>query len=415
MSGHVEALRVLLGGRQVGRLSSAPRGEIFFQYDNDWLDGGFDLSPSTLSFEAAPVLGAPESFAGLHGVFNDSLPDGWGLLLMDRAMRSRFGWSREDITPLDRLAYMGDRGMGALEYHPELQGAAPEHAIEIAALAAASQAVLSGTAREVLADLYIQGGSPGGARPKITVAWNPATNACLSGFADLPAGFEHWIVKFRGIPEPREAGRIEMAYAQMAAAAGLRVPETRLMELTVEKSKEAFFAVRRFDRIGNEKRHVLSLSGYLHADHRVPSLDYQYILAATQRLTRDVAEVAQAFRLMVFNVLAHNKDDHAKNFAFIGTPGGWSLSPAFDLTYSTGLGNEHTSSIGGQGNPDLQDVLKLAQSFLIKHPERIVDEVRAAVTQWPKIAAKWHIPVKTIKSIGARLRAVDKRFRPAAP
>jgi len=157
---HVEALRVFLSGRQVGRLSIASRGQIYFQYDNSWLDSGFDLSPGTLPFEALPTVGPPEPFSGLHGALNDSLPDGWGLLLMDRAMQSRFGWSREDITPLDRLAYIGDRGMGALEYQPELESAAPEHAIDIAELAAASQAVLSGQAHKIVADLYIQGGSP---------------------------------------------------------------------------------------------------------------------------------------------------------------------------------------------------------------------------------------------------------------
>jgi len=408
---HVEALRVFLAGRQVGRLSIASRGQIYFQYDNSWLDSGFDLSPGTLPFEALPTVGPPEPFSGLHGALNDSLPDGWGLLLMDRAMQSRFGWSREDITPLDRLAYIGDRGMGALEYQPELESAAPEHAIDIAELAAASQAVLSGQAHKIVADLYIQGGSPGGARPKITVAWNPKTNACLSGFSRLPAGFEHWMVKFRGVPESRDAGRIEMAYAQMAADAGLCVPEARLMEVKVGKSKEAFFAVRRFDRSGDEKNHVLSLSGYLGADHRLPSLDYQHILAATQRLTRDVSEVARAFRLMVFNVLTHNKDDHAKNFAFIGTPAGWSLSPAYDLTYSAGMGDEHTSSVGGKGNPGLADVLPLAGNFLIKNAANVVDEVRAAVAKWPKIASKWQVSVKAIQAIGSRLKVIDKGFQ----
>jgi serine/threonine-protein kinase HipA len=414
MRRHVDQLRVVMGDRRVGQLSSDGRRGIFFQYDNGWLSDGLDLSPVTMTFDALPLQAAGEPFDGLHGVFNDSLPDGWGRLLMDRALKARFGWSREEITPLDRLAYIGSRGMGALEYEPETHGAAPEHAIDIASLAAASESVLRGTAGEVIADLYLQGGSPGGARPKITVARNAATGSCVSGFTAIPEGFEHWIVKFQGRGDSRELGRIEMAYAQMAVAAGLQVPETDLIELVVGKSKRAFFAARRFDRDQNTKKHVISVSGYLHADHRTPSLDYQYILAATQRLTRDVAEVAKTFRLMVFNVLAHNKDDHAKNFAFIATPAGWSLSPSFDLTYSAGIGNEHTSSIEGKGNPDLGDVMRLAQSFRIEDPARIVDDVRSAIAQWPKVASTWGVSGKSAKSIGASLAAVDKRFRPAA-
>jgi serine/threonine-protein kinase HipA len=416
MTAHINTLRVLMAGRSVGRLSAGTAGDIYFQYDSDWLAEGFDLSPVTMPFNALPAVGHREPFHGLHGVFNDSLPDGWGLLLMDRALKSRLGWDPFEVSPLDRLAYIGRRGMGALEYQPELQGAGTDHAIDIAELAAASERLLKGDSAQVIADLYLQGGSPGGARPKITVARNHVTGECLSGFASLPPGYEHWLVKFQGENDPRDSGRLEMAYADMAVAAGLRFPHTELIELSVpssnsRSSRQAFFAVRRFDRHADEKRHVLSLSGYLHADHRSPSLDYQTVLAATQRLTRDVGELREAFRLMVFNILAHNKDDHAKNFAFIGTPAGWSVSPAFDLNFSPGPGNEHTSSVAGKGNPDLKDVLNLARSFRLDAAAEIVDEVRAAVSRWPQIASEWDVSAGSVRSIGTALAAIDKRFQ----
>jgi serine/threonine-protein kinase HipA len=415
MTVHVNALRAVMGPLEVGRLSATANGEIYFQYENTWLDAGFDLSPSTIPFNATPLPGARQPFNGLHGVFNDSLPDGWGLLLMDRALQSRYGWHREQINPLDRLAYIGNRGMGALEYLPELHSTTTEHAVDMAALAAAAEVVTSGGVGEVVAELYLQGGSPGGARPKVTVARDLRTGACLSGFMRIPDNYEHWIVKFHGRDESRDSGRIEMAYAEMAAAAGLHIPPTELLEVSLQRPnrrrvKQPFFAAQRFDRHGNDKDHVISLAGYLHADHRVPSLDYQHLLAATQRLTRDVGEVRQAFRLMVFNVLAHNKDDHAKNFAFVRSAGAWCLSPSFDLTYSSGLGNEHTSAVGGKGNPDRDDVLSVARSFGVRDATGVIDEVRHSVTRWPLIAAKWEIPATSAKSIAAGLLATDRHF-----
>jgi serine/threonine-protein kinase HipA len=334
---------------------------------------------------------------------------------MDRALQSRYGWHREQIGPLDRLAYIGNRGMGALEYLPELQSTATEHAIDIAALAAAAEVVSSGETGDVIAALYLQGGSPGGARPKVTVARDSRTGACLSGFMRIPDNYQHWIVKFHGRDESRNSGRIEMAYAEMAAGAGLRIPPTELLAVSVRQSsgrraQQHFFAAQRFDRRGNDKYHLISLAGYLNADHRLPSLDYQHLLAATQRLTRDVAEVRQAFRLMVFNVLAHNKDDHGKNFAFVRSAEAWRLSPSFDLTFSMGMGDQHASAIGGKGNPNRTDVLGLAHSFRIRDATEVIDEVRLSVARWPRVAAKWEIPATSAKSIAAGLLATDRHF-----
>ena len=202
----------------------------------------------------------------------------------------------------------------------------------------------------------------------------------------------------------------------MAIAAGLQMPKTHLVELKVNGKDEAFFAVQRFDRDVNRKIHFLSLSGYLHATHRVPSLEYASgVLAATMKLTKSQAEVEKAFRLMLFNVLAHNKDDHAKNFAYLMDPaanGAWELAPAYDLTFNTGMGNEHMTSISGAGNPDINDIKKVAVARKVKNWEKILEEVRSAVSDWPKYANSFDVPKARIASIQKNLRDIDQRCSP---
>jgi len=410
---HVQRLQVLSAGKPVGMLAQGERGAIFFQYDASWLQQGFDLAPGSLAFDTS--LQRPREarvFGGLHGVFNDSLPDGWGLLLMDRALRASAGWAPRDITPLDRLAYIGNRAMGALEYVPELAQGRVDDPVDLAALAQASQALLAGSTQDVLAQLRIQGGSPGGARPKVTVARNPQTQECLSGFLDLPPGFEHWMVKFRSQNDPLDMGRVECAYADVAQAAGVAMSPVDLLHLTVDGQPEAYFAVQRFDRSAGRKLHVLSLGAYLYASHREPSLDYEALLAATLKLTRDVREVERAFRLMSFNVLMHNRDDHAKNFSFVFDEAQrqWRLSPAYDLTFSEGMGTEHTTAVNGRGNPARADLVKLAKAFSITQADRIIDEVRAAVSTWPEVAGSRGVQETTVREIGGALLAIDKRF-----
>ena len=190
-------LRVSMAGRAVGRLAINPQRDIVFEYAPDWLTHGFDLSPSTIPFDGrANGSRRPEVFDGLPGVFNDSLPDGWGLLLMDRTLKARKGLERWQITPLDRLAYMGRRGMGALEYQPEILPDDDTGALDLADLAAQSERILRGETSEVIEALRIHGGSPGGARPKVTVAFSEDRQICQSGFGELPEGYAHGIVKF---------------------------------------------------------------------------------------------------------------------------------------------------------------------------------------------------------------------------
>lgn len=408
---HIDRLRVCIGSTTVGELGADARGRLYFQYEPLWLENGFDLSPGTLPFNNDVQLSPePQMFGGLHGVFNDSLPDGWGLLLMDRAFRETAGWQAHEITPLDRLAYIGCRAMGVFEYEPAMPVASESDALDIAQLAESADQLLRGKTPEVLRQLQIHGGSPGGARPKVTVALSAENDQCLSGMNPLPNGYQHWIVKFRAQEDPIDAGRSELAYARMAKLAGLDLPECQLLKVGQGGARDQFFAVRRFDRDGDVRQHVLSLSGYIYADHRLPSIDYEAVINATYNISRSKVEAERAFRLMLFNVLAHNKDDHSKNFAFIRRKNSWELSPVFDLTFNSGINNQHITDIAGSGNPTLKDVHQVAQNCGIEGWRMILDQVRAATEQWDKIAEEEKISSAERRKINNALSDIRARF-----
>jgi serine/threonine-protein kinase HipA len=381
----------MVAGARVGTLAEDERGQIWFEYDAVWVKDGFALSPMpSFALKQGAFKATRHTFDGLHGVFNDALPDGWGLLLMDRALKKTLNWDAHQITPLDRLAYIGNKAMGALEFKPLLTPSHAEEAPSLERLAEESLQVQEGDAAEVLSALYLYGGSPGGARPKVTLALAiDGTERVLSGFGDIPEDFEHWMVKFRSTAtDPECMGRVEQAYAQMAKTAKVQMPPTRLLSAAVRGVNERFFAVQRFDRLKNQKLHVISLGGMLEASHREPCLDYTDLLKAVHFATKSFQDVERAFRLMVFNVLAHNKDDHVKNFAFVFTGQHWQLAPAFDLTFSGGVNNQHTTAIAGQGNPELSAVQQVAKGAGIKHAKQIINEVYTAVSQWRRFAAE---------------------------
>lgn len=351
-------------------------------------------------------------FDGLHGVFADSLPDGWGLILMNRALRQQAGWRPQEIGPLDRLAYIGSRGMGALEYRPATDvPTAPLDWAELERMGTEAQLVLSGAADDVLAALRVHGGSPGGARPKVVVALHPGLRQCHSSLEPLRPGFRHWLVKFRGQDDPPDMGAIEYAYNRMADAARLRVPHAGLLDVRLGKTPERLFAVERFDRDGDHKRHVLSLAGYAYADFRLPSLDYDQVLGATMAICRDHQEVVQAFRLMVFNVLTHNQDDHAKNFSFLHQDERWTLAPAYDLTFSrVGAQSQHSTSVSGSGRPGRRDVLALARAYRIDNAEAIIDEIRGVVADWRRFGEAAGVARGTIDQLMQEFERIDERF-----
>jgi len=362
---------------------------LYFEFDAAFVDTGLDLSPIKLPLAVGLVEHSDLAFGPLPGLFDDSLPDGWGLLLMDRYYR-REGIDPSTLSPLDRLAYLGTRTMGALTYHPPRETEQVEGMIDLYRLGRNAQEVINGDADEVLPQLTRAGGSPGGARPKVLVGIDG--DRIMSGEDDLPDGFEHWLVKFASQKDDRDAGPVEYAYSLMARAAGIDMPPTRLFEARRGRSIRRHFGARRFDRgPGNRRFHVHTFGNLIQTNFRIPSTDYTDLFKVTRRLTRDHQASLRMFRRMVFNVAAHNRDDHAKNFAFLldDQDGEWHLAPAYDLTFSSGPGGEHTTTILGEGRaPGLHHCLRLAETFGIKPREMgpILDQVNAAVDQWPNFA-----------------------------
>ena len=336
-------LAVFLGDRRVGTLARDEEGLVCFEYDRAWLASGFSISPLSLPLEPRMFRPSWSPFDGMFGVFSDSLPDGWGRLLVDRALRAQ-GIAPELVDELSRLAIVGPEGMGALRYEPCF---APGDATPIGdfdELARSCRAVLADRDVSDLDELVALGASSGGARPKALLS--------LSG--------ESWIVKFPTHRDGPDAGRLEYDYAECARTCGLRVPETRLFP---SAETPGYFGVKRFDRNDEGRVHMVSAGGLLEASHRLPALDYRALMQLTVLLTHDMAQVEQMYRLMCFNVFSHNQDDHAKNFSFLCRGGRWELSPAYDLTYSTSFGGEHSTTVGGRGKPKRDDLVAVGVEF----------------------------------------------------
>jgi serine/threonine-protein kinase HipA len=392
----------------VGTLAEHGR-RIYFEYDAGFLDAALPISPFKLPVRAGLFEHVDRDFAEVFGVFNDSLPDGWGLLLMDREFRQR-GIDPATVSVLDRLAYIGTRGMGALTYHPPAAAADDESLrIDLDALARQAERILEGSAEQVLPALRIAGGSPGGARPKVVVGVR-SDGQIISGTSDLPEGYRHCLVKFPAQEDAADIGSVEAAYALMAQEAGVHVPPTSLLET---RDGGRYFAAERFDRAGNLRLHMHTLGGLLHASHRLPSMEYEGFLKATLILTKDQRQVEEAFRRMVFNVLAHVRDDHVKNFScLMDRRGTWRLAPAYDLVFSAGPRGQHTMAVAGEAErPTERDMLRVAGDCAVD-PARgreIIQQVRDAVLQWPRFARATRVSAATTKRIRDVVAASIKR------
>lgn len=389
--------------RRVGELAEANR-KIYFEYDVEFLKNPLWLSPFKLTVEPGLQEHRDLSFGPLFGLFDDSLPDGWGLLLMNRHFR-KAGIPPETVSPLDRLAYMGIRTMGALTYHPPSQIDHGLHAaLDLHNLAQEAYRVLAGSPADILPQLMQAGGSPGGARPKVLIGLKD--NQVISGANTLPDGYTGWIVKFPAQQDGSNDGRVEYAYSNMAKAAGIKMPTTRLFTTT---EGDAFFGVERFDRRGNQRFHLHTFGNLIHSNFRVPGCDYEQLLKTTRVLTKNQADVTAALRLMIFNILAHNRDDHVKNFAFMfNDRNEWTMAPAYDLTFTHGPGGEHTMTIAGEGrSPDSSHILQVAASAGIseKETKQIIDEVSAAVSEWTRFAEEAELPRAAAAEIGATLQS----------
>ena len=314
---YIKQIEIIYDNRLVGRLALTKEGLCAFEYSTEWLGSGFSISPFELPLKSGVFIAKSRPFKGGFGVFDDCLPDGWGLLILDRYLQQK-SINPRTLTLLDRLALVGSTGRGALEFRPDHSVVTRQDYADFEKLALEAEQILDSDdyTGEGIEEFQDRGGSPGGARPKSI-----------------------------GIDEYR--------YSLLAKQCGIEMPETRLFE-------DKYFGVERFDRIPNSKLHVVSMAGLIGADYRLPSIDYAHIFQVCAMLTHSVAELWKVYRLMVFNYLIGNKDDHAKNFAFIYRDGDWHFAPAYDLLPSDGINGFRTTSINDKIEPTKEDLFAVA-------------------------------------------------------
>ncbi len=340
-------LEVFYHDRPVGTMALYQNRLAAFEYDRSWLAEGFSVSPFSLPLEKKVFMPKIDPFEGLFGVFADSLPDGWGRLLVDRLMR-RNGLDPQTVGSLERLAIVGSSGMGALTYRPVIAMEKSRGEMSLDEIARECPKILNMDPSENLDYLFAKGGSSGGARPKILTR--------VDG--------EDWIIKFPSSDDSKDIGRQEYDYMLCAKECGLEIEEVRLFP---SESTKGYFGTRRFDRAGEgeeKKIHMVSAAGLLETSHRIPNLDYDLLMKLTLQLTKSMEECEKLYRLMCFNVFAHNRDDHSKNFTYMykESEKRWIMSPAYDLTYSNSIGGEHATTVNGNGvDPGMEDVLAVAK------------------------------------------------------
>lgn len=425
-----EEAAVRLWGRTIGAvLLEDGEDTAIFQYTPEFAASGIEVSPLAMPLRpepyAFPAL-SYETFKGLPGLLSDSLPDRYGNALINRWL-ARQGRKAESASAVERLCYMGTRGMGALEFAPT-KGPDPteEEDIQVAELVTLASAVLSarddfetsvaaGEEEDGLLEILSVGMSAGGARAKAMIAWHPQTKRVRSGQVAAPPGFEHWLLKFdgvsadadrEGLESPQGYGAIEYAYARMAIAAEIEMAPSRLLE----ENGRRHFMTRRFDRpTGDTKLHMQSLGGLRHFDFNLDgAYSYEQALLTIRELGLPMATIEQQFRRMAFNVVARNQDDHVKNIAFLMDRGGtWSLSPAYDVTYAYNPARkwtrQHQMSLNGKRDGfELEDFVRCAEVASMKRGRAatILREVADAVAGWPRFAAAERVADEEIERIG---------------
>ncbi len=392
--------------RQIGELIKEGRG-IYFKYYTEFIKTGLAISPFHLPLKDSIYSAPLQPFEGLFGVFSDSLPDGWGRLLLDRTLTAK-GVLLQDISPLQRLSYVGLKGMGALTYRPQIETAAQEIVqVELEAIAKEMNLVLKGDSSLAIDELYEMGGSSGGARPKILVSYHPQTGHLMYGEEPLSEGYEHWLIKFPSSNDRIDSASIEYAYHKMALAAGITMNPCKLFET---ESGKLFFGTKRFDRTEKDRLHMHSAAGMLNDNFRYSTMDYGNLMDATFRLERDVAGQEKILRLAAFNVFAHNRDDHSKNCSYLmNESGNWQLAPAYDLTYSNSSHGMHSTTIAREGaHPGKKHVLELANEFRLKQGTVIMEQVIHAVTQWKSFAKDASVSKESMDVIEKKIQGILK-------
>ena len=361
MMKNIQAVSVMYHGRKVGTLSMGNRSTCQFEYDKDWLSSGFSISPLHLPLKAGLFTADYQPFNGNFGVFEDSLPGGYGEYLLRKVLR-KSGVDPQGLTPVQWLSIVGSSGMGALCYVPETILQQDQFQRSFDEMQQMALDVLSERTEEYADMLYFKSGNSGGVRPK-----------CIFSDAD-----GHWLVKFRHTYDPQDMGQLEYDYNEVARRCGIDVPDFKLME-------GKYFAVRRFDIENGVRLHVATASALLNEPISPPKMEYHNLLQLTGYLTQSPEAVEQQFRRMAFNVFARNMDDHARNFSFICRDGKWSLAPAYDLTNDATLG-EHASTINFNGLPSDEDMITVGMNIRMSRERclQIIEEVREGTRELGK-------------------------------
>lgn len=382
-------LNVLYEGRRVGQLLDRS-GRHFFEYDVSFIADPVPLSPIHLPVRRGVFEHPDGAFLGLPGLFYDSLPDRFGMAVLRRHFRER---RETSPTPLQILSFLGQRTMGALTYEPAVGDANQNREVALVEAARSARQLLAHEHQGALDPAIIaSGATAGGAMPKVLVAMNEDASQIVTGADHIPDGMQPWLVKLdtSGATETSKC-RLEFAYSKMATDCGLRIPPTRLITDTQDG---LHFAIRRFDRSEsnpNQRRHTHTYAGLFHLDFRDPGLDYADLLRHTRALTASEPEVREQFKRMLFNLLAHNRDDHAKNFSFRLSPSGdWTVSPAYDLIFSeTDLGGNWMLLNGKRGRITREDLRQLADTHSIPPAffEETLETLQSTLAHWPDYAA----------------------------
>ena len=436
----VTVAEVRLWGTRVGAVRWDPDQAVAsYEYDPAFLASGVELAPLLMPLGQG-VWSFPQlsraTFKGLPGMLADSLPDKFGTALID-AWLVRSGRSVDDFTPVERLCYVGHRGMGALEFIPAIDtGIVTNSPLEIAQLVSLAQKAISPKASlaidagtdgtspdsEDLTEIIRVGTSAGGARAKAVIAWNETTGEIRSGQLDQPTLFTHWLLKFDGVDgnrdkelaDPLGYGRIEHAYAQMAGEAGINVPRTRLLE----EGGRAHFMTQRFDRVDGDRLHLQSLTALAHYDFNMAgAYSYEQALQVMRKLRLSNVDLVEQFRRAVFNVVARNQDDHTKNISFLmDRQGEWQLSPAYDITYAYNPSGDWTSTHqmtlnGKRDGFTREDIATFATAADLTRVEglRILDNICEVVARWPEFAADAGVDSSTVATVDATLRVRSLR------
>jgi serine/threonine-protein kinase HipA len=406
----VERVNVYLWDKFVGAVALDPKlGYYVFAYDKSFGRSGIQVSPIHMPLnddeEVFVFTDLPDAtYKKLPAMLADSLPDDFGNALIDRYMAEK-GIARDQISPLDRLAYMGNRAMGALEFKPSHgPKQTTSTAIEMNSLVTEARKAVKSSLKgdyntnAALRSIIEVGTSAGGARAKAVIAWNPITNEIRSGQVDTDDGFEHWLLKFDGMGADKELGesehygRIEYAYYLMETQAGIRMTESRLLE----ENGRAHFMTKRYDREGKSKKHhTQTLCAMNHVDYKKKATNsYEQLLITLGELTLPHDAYVEVFQRMIFNIMGRNCDDHSKNFSFILKEGSdWELSPAYDITFAHNpkgeWTNQHLMSVNGKFKDiTTDDILEVANRFGVGEAKQLITNVRKAIQSWPSHAKK---------------------------